>query len=245
MLQLSSQKAMFLIKNICNQSIGSKFFLTSQTFNTALAVHPSCCVIQRRLYAQAQRSSESSVAKGSDSGLGDAKPITFKEKVKENTKTTWYGTIMLAGLGVTGVMFYAIFRELFSSKSPNSVYSAALKRCAAEQRVTDSLGDPVKGFGEENRRGRRRHVNHLHYQQEGVNHMRMKFYVKGSRQTGTVHLDMRESDSGKYEYRYLFIEVDDMSRRVIVLEDNRASDHHSLPALAPLKDYSQPHSEDS
>ncbi|KAF0304819.1 Mitochondrial import inner membrane translocase subunit Tim21 [Amphibalanus amphitrite] len=197
---------------------------------------------QRRLYAE-DSSNKGAVSKASSSDVGDAKPITFKEKVKENTKTTGYGLIMLGGIGVTAVMFYAIFRELFSSKSPNSVYSAALQRCAEEPRVVDTLGAPVKGHGEETRRGRRRHVSHLNYQQDGVNHMRMKFYIDGSRQSGTVYLDVRESpETGRYEYRYLFVEVDG-SRRVIVLEDNRASEPRSLPALPPLKDYSQPRSE--
>ena len=99
---------------------------------------------------------------------------------------------MLGGIGVTAVMFYAIFRELFSSKSPNSVYSAALQRCTDEPRVVDALGAPVKGHGEETRRGRRRHVSHLNYVQDGVSHMRMKFYIDGSRQSATVFLDVRE-----------------------------------------------------
>jgi TIM21 len=34
-----------------------------------------------------------------------------------------------------GLMGYAIFRELMSSKSPNGVYSAALKLCKKDVRV--------------------------------------------------------------------------------------------------------------
>ena len=33
---------------------------------------------------------------------------------------------------------------------------------------------------------------HQEYEVEGVTYMRMKFYVKGSRRTGTVHLDMKK-----------------------------------------------------
>lgn len=78
--------------------------------------------------------------------------------VKETTKTATYGGIMLIGLGVTGALFYAIFSELFSNKSPNGVYSKALDRCIKDDRVLGSLGEPIKGYGEETRRGRRRHV---------------------------------------------------------------------------------------
>ncbi|KAF0309167.1 hypothetical protein FJT64_019697 [Amphibalanus amphitrite] len=59
---------------------------------------------------------------------------TLHVSMKENTKTTGYGLIMLGGIGVTAVMFYAIFRELFSSKSPNLGVlggAAAVRRGAA------------------------------------------------------------------------------------------------------------------
>lgn len=69
-------------------------------------------------------------------------------------------SVIIAGVGVTGVMFYAIFRELFSSKSPNSVYAQALERCTNDPKVVDALGLPIKAYGEETRRGRRGHVRY-------------------------------------------------------------------------------------
>lgn len=80
------------------------------------------------------------------------------ETVKETTKTASYGMVILAGLGVTGGLFYVIFSELFSSKSPNSVYSKALDKCCEDNRVKDTLGEPIKGHGEESGRRRRRFV---------------------------------------------------------------------------------------
>jgi import inner membrane translocase subunit TIM21 len=81
--------------------------------------------------------------------------------VKETAKTASYLGVILAGVGVTAVIFYQVFRELFSSKSPNSVYTTSLKKCCKDPRVIDSLGEPIKGFGEETRRGRRRHVRYV------------------------------------------------------------------------------------
>jgi len=71
--------------------------------------------------------------------------------VKETAKMASYFGVILAGIGVTAVIFYQIFRELFSSKSPNSVYTTSLKKCCQDPRVIDSLGEPIKGFGEETR----------------------------------------------------------------------------------------------
>lgn len=57
----------------------------------------------------------------------DVRPVG--EKIKEATKTASYTGIILVGVGVTGVIFYYVFRELFSSNSPNSIYSVALEKC--------------------------------------------------------------------------------------------------------------------
>lgn len=60
-------------------------------------------------------------------------------------------------------MFYAILSELFSGKSPNSVYTEALKLCRNDQKLADLLGEPIKGYGELTARGRRRHVRSDYY----------------------------------------------------------------------------------
>nr|CAD7413909.1 unnamed protein product [Timema poppensis] len=154
-------------------------------------------------------------------------PTTY-EQVKETTKTATYWGIVIAGFGLTGVLFYAIFNELFSSKSPNSVYGRSLERCLNEPRIKDALGEPIKGFGEETRRGRRRHVSHLNYERDGKKYLRMKFYLQGIRQKATVHLEMMENDRGKFEYRYLFAQLDDYPRNSIILEDNRYNEASSV-----------------
>lgn len=53
--------------------------------------------------------------------------------------------------------------------------------------------------------------------------MRMQFYVQGTRNKATVHLEMRENDAGTFEYRYLFAQTEHHPRTTIVLEDNRSA----------------------
>lgn len=128
--------------------------------------------------------------KGDQQISADVRPIG--EKVKETAKTTSYLGVILLGVGVTGAMFFTIFKELFSSQSPNNIYAKALDQCISDTRVEDLLGAPIKGFGEESRRGRRGHVSHSLFMQNGVKHLRMRFYIKGSRNKATVHLEMEE-----------------------------------------------------
>lgn len=113
------------------------------------------------------------------------------ERIKENTKTASYTGVILLGVGLTGGLFYVIFRELFSPNSPQNIYSAALDRCINDPRIQDALGAPIKGFGEENSRRRRRHVAHTMYELEGTKHIRMNFYIQGIRNKATVFLEKK------------------------------------------------------
>ncbi|XP_055921733.1 mitochondrial import inner membrane translocase subunit Tim21 [Eupeodes corollae] len=199
-------------------SVHSKRLITP----SAIANH------QQRFYAQPQeKPSSGSLTKASDRTdvSTDVRPLG--EKIKENTKTASYMGVILLGVGVTGALFYAVFKELFSSNSPNNIYSRALERVKEEPRVQDVLGAPIKGFGEESRRGRRQHVAHSKFERNGVPHLRMQFYVQGIRNKATVHLEMKET-SGKFTYRYLFVQLDHYPNTTIILEDNRLSDQLSV-----------------
>lgn len=158
----------------------------------------------------------SSLAKANDSGQ-----LTVGQKVKQTTKDASYLAIIIGGISITGIMFYAIFRELFSGHSPNVIYGKTLKRCKEDSRIIDACGEPIKGYGETTTRGRRRHVSHMEYVKDGLNYMRMKFYIEGNRRKGVVHLEMKENDKGKYDYRYLFVELEGYPQQTIILEDNR------------------------
>ncbi|XP_026500404.2 mitochondrial import inner membrane translocase subunit Tim21 [Vanessa tameamea] len=150
----------------------------------------------------------------------DVRPLG--EKIKETTKTVSYTGIILVGVGVTGIIFYYVFRELFSSNSPNSIYSVALEKCKNDPRIEEALGSPIKGYGEETTRRRRTHVSHAIYEKDGIKHMRMRFYIKGIRNKGVVELDMKQNEYGNYLCRYLLVQLDDYSGKTFVIEDNRA-----------------------
>ncbi|XP_072168678.1 mitochondrial import inner membrane translocase subunit Tim21-like [Diadema setosum] len=158
------------------------------------------------------------VEKKSTSG---GQQLTIGQKFAQTSKDVSYAGIIVLGIGVTGLMFYTVGKELFSSNSPNGIYTNALKLCKNNVQIQDALGTPIKGYGEMTRRKRRRHVSHLEYSQNGVNFMRMKFYLEGPHRKATVHLEMKQNENGRYEYRYLFVELDGYPSGTIILEDNR------------------------
>uniref|UniRef100_A0A1Q3F957 Mitochondrial import inner membrane translocase subunit Tim21 n=1 Tax=Culex tarsalis TaxID=7177 RepID=A0A1Q3F957_CULTA len=191
-----------------------------------------------RTYATAQRKGTSTTSLSASTDRTDVstdvRPIG--ERVKENTKTASYLGVILVGVAVTGALFYMTFRELFSSNSPNNIYTDALDRVKNENRVKDALGAPIKGFGEESRRGRRTHVAHTSYIKDGVQYIRMQFYVQGIRNKATVHLEKKMNESGNYEYRYLFVQLDYYPHTTIILEDNRLQQDIPKPgsSLEPI-----------
>ncbi|KAG6934553.1 translocase of inner mitochondrial membrane 21 [Chelydra serpentina] len=151
-------------------------------------------------------------------------PVSAAQKVKEAGRDFTYLIVVLVGIGVTGGLFYVIFKELFSSSSPSKIYGDALEKCRSHPEVIGVFGEPIKGYGEPTRRGRRQLVSHIEYVKDGLKHMRLKFYIEGSERgkQGTVHVEVKENpESRRYEYRYIFVDVEVYPRRTIVIEDNR------------------------
>ncbi|XP_033010697.1 mitochondrial import inner membrane translocase subunit Tim21 [Lacerta agilis] len=150
--------------------------------------------------------------------------LSTAQKVKEAGRDFTYLIVVVIGIGVTGGLFYVIFKELFSSSSPSKIYGDALEKCRAHPEVIGVFGEPIKGYGEATRRGRRQLVSHIEYVKDGLKYMRLKFYIEGSEKgkQGTVHLEVKENpESGKYEYRYIFVDIEVYPRRTIIIEDNR------------------------
>lgn len=151
-------------------------------------------------------------------------PVSAAQKVKEAGWDFTYLIVVLVGIGVTGGLFYVIFKELFSSSSLSKIYDDALEKCRSHPEVIGAFGDPIKGYGEPTRQGRPQLVSEIEYVKNGLKYMRLKFYIEGSERgkQGTVHVEVKENpESRRYEYRYIFVEVEPYPGRTIVIEDNR------------------------
>ncbi|KOC63296.1 Mitochondrial import inner membrane translocase subunit Tim21 [Habropoda laboriosa] len=177
--------------------------------------------IKSNFHSNASYRTKKSIAKADTTEYENKVQVGFADVVKENTKSAGYLGVIIGGVGITAFMFYMIFDELFSSKSPNNVYTKALNALIKHPKVIDALGEPIKAYGEESRRGRRSRISHVIFEKDGVRHMRMKFYIQGIKRRGTVNLEVEENESGKYVYRYLYVLVDDIMQTVIQIEDNR------------------------
>ena len=79
-----------------------------------------------------------------------------------------------------------------------------MNQCQSFDKLVDLLGEPIKAFGEESRRGRRTRISQMPYQDtDGKKGMRIQFYLQGSRNRAVVEVDARENESGSMETRYI------------------------------------------
>nr|CDS21967.1 hypothetical protein EgrG_000070400 [Echinococcus granulosus] len=160
-------------------------------------------------------------------------PVSIKTKVKQSASDAWYSTVIVGGIALTGFIFYVIVHELFSTKSPTRVYEEALAICISDTRLRDLLGEPITGCGESTRRGRRTQIASSEwFDSNGKKHMALRFYLKGAYASGTVHLEVYETDSKELVYRYLVVEVDGLSRRQVILRPE-ADTPATSPAVPP------------
>ncbi|NXL32977.1 TIM21 translocase, partial [Glaucidium brasilianum] len=173
---------------------------------------------------RAEKPGDSSKPVAVQGGRREETLLSAAQKVKEAGRDFTYFIVVLVGIGVTGGLFYVIFKELFSSSSPSKIYGDALEKCRSHPEIIGVFGESIKGYGEATRRGRRQLVSHIEYVKDGLKHMRLKFYIEGSEpgKRGTVHVEVKENpERGKFEFRYIFVDVDTYPRRTIVIEDNR------------------------
>lgn len=145
--------------------------------------------------------------------------LTVGAKVAQAGKDVSYFGIILIGFGVTGALLWFVISELFFGFSANRVYASALKKVKANAEVVQAVGEPIMGHGETTSRGRRRNVSYQEYLVDGENYMRVKFYLKGSKRKGTVHVDVKQAARGNFDYRYILVELSPYE--TIIVLDNR------------------------
>ncbi|EDL75177.1 rCG20551, isoform CRA_c [Rattus norvegicus] len=62
--------------------------------------------------------------------------VSTSQKVKEAGRDVTYLIVVLFGVSITGSLLYTIFKELFSSSSPNIIYGKALGKCRTHPEVS-------------------------------------------------------------------------------------------------------------
>lgn len=115
-------------------------------------------LIARRNYASADGSGSSSAASKrravtpfNDDGHVPWAALSGAEKTARAAQQTFNFGFILVGVGLTGVVGYFLFTEVFSTESKVTYFNRAFDRIRKDQRCLELLGDgrKIKAHGEE------------------------------------------------------------------------------------------------
>lgn len=129
-------------------------------------------------------------------------------------------TVVAGGAALVSVIFYTLFKVLFSQDSPLKVYEKSLREVKLNSDVVMLIGEPVKGFDE--RKGRGRQVDSEEFQHLGNKHVRVAYGIQGSHGRGQVIAEMAESNSIAGGMEFVFVAVQVPRHRPIFVIDNRS-----------------------
>lgn len=139
----------FVLNKACLKTVPSlRWALQEQK-----TVRPRCIwgVTQKTIWTQGQstqRAKEDSDKQVSvHRSQGGDTAVSTSQKVKEAGRDLTYLVVVLVGITITGGLFYTIFRELFSSSSPNKIYGKALENADHILRLSVSLASRSKAMG--------------------------------------------------------------------------------------------------
>ncbi|XP_063901207.1 mitochondrial import inner membrane translocase subunit Tim21-like [Zophobas morio] len=136
--------------------------------------------------------------------------LTPTQKVVEAGKDFTYLIVILAGIGLCGVFGYSTLTEIFGSVSSSTVYKKSFQLVLENEKIRSSLGESIKASANplENRE---RAPGFAEYEVNGEIYKRMKYYIKGSRGTGTVHLEIKQNGTN-FDFRYIVVELLELGR---------------------------------
>ncbi|KAJ1915469.1 mitochondrial import inner membrane translocase subunit tim21 [Tieghemiomyces parasiticus] len=130
-------------------------------------------------------------------------------RVQSAARTTGNLAVICVGLAILGGVPYFLFSDLLGSEGHIRWFSDALQRIRHDPDVIKYVGTPIKGYGDPgSRMARNRTINHtLTRDARGVEHLLIRFYIEGPKDTGTVKLELSKDARGAWHYNYILVEV--------------------------------------
>ncbi|KAI5290911.1 mitochondrial import inner membrane translocase subunit tim21 [Ascosphaera aggregata] len=197
--------------------------------------HPISLIAQRCIsrtyatYKDVPRSSGLSrkrVTVTSDDGHLRWSELSGREKTARATQQTINFTIIIAGALLTGTVFTLLYKDVFAPDSKTVYFNKVVDRIKEDPRCIKLLGDAknIRAYGEnvDSKWTRNRPIaTTIEKDSLGRDHMKMRFYVTGPINEGTVvvHL-IRDLDTA--EYKYWLLALDCKGQQRLYLENEEA-----------------------
>ncbi|KAI5298714.1 regulatory particle non-ATPase [Ascosphaera pollenicola] len=162
----------------------------------------------------------------SDDGHVRWAELSGREKTARATQQTINFTIIVAGALLTGTVFTLLYKEVFAPDSKTVYFNKVVNRIKEDPRCIKLLGDTrqIRAYGEnvDSKWTRNRPITTTHEKDRlGRDHMKMKFYVTGPINEGTVSVHLIRDDDTQ-EYKYWLLALDCKGHQRLYLENEEA-----------------------
>ncbi|KAG8166444.1 hypothetical protein KVR01_002133 [Diaporthe batatas] len=171
----------------------------------------------RRSYAAQGGSSTTSkrrsVTPFNDNGHVPWTQLSAAEKAGRAAQQSFNFGFILVGVGLTGVVGYFLFTDVFSPESKTTYFNRAVDRIRKDHRCLELLGDgkKIRAHGEEtnNRWARSRPIASTERTDSmGAHHLLMHFYLEGPLNKGSAHIHLiRYAGQSEHQYKYFYVDV--------------------------------------
>ncbi|KAK7748599.1 mitochondrial import inner membrane translocase subunit tim21 [Cytospora paraplurivora] len=157
--------------------------------------------------------------------------LSGAEKTARAAQQTFNFGFILVGVGLTSVVGYFLWTEVFSPESKVTYFNQAFDRIRKDERCLELLGDGKKitAHGEETYNSWRRArpiTSTERTDPQGNHHLLMQFYVEGPLNRGSVSIHLiKHPGQSEHQYRYFFLDIKGHPR--IYLEDASGHQHSS------------------
>ncbi|KAJ5556275.1 L-galactonate dehydratase [Penicillium frequentans] len=200
--------------------------LPRATSSAVANLRPSSRTALSRLYATQSNPSGTTKRRRnitvlSDDGRYEWGDLSGREKVSRATQQSFNFVVVIAGVVLTGGVFYLLWTDVISPNSRTWQFEKAVDRVKDDARCIQLLGDrrEITAFGENTSSKWARHrpiATTVGKDRLGREHLRMNFHVEGPLNSGVVHVHMiKPLDQNEWEYQLLALDVKGHSRVVL------------------------------
>ncbi|POS81114.1 import inner membrane translocase subunit tim-21, mitochondrial [Diaporthe helianthi] len=183
--------------------------------------HPALLPLAaRRTYSTSGGSSTSSttskrrsVTPFNDDGHVPWTQLSAAEKTARAAQQSFNFGFILVGVGLTGLVGYFLFTDVFSPESKTTHFNRAVDRIRKDYRCLELLGEgkTIRAHGEEthSRWARSRPIASTERTDpQGNHHLMMQFYLEGPLNNGSAHMHLiRYAGQSEHQYKYFYVDV--------------------------------------
>jgi len=207
----------------CNQNMKRIVFASSpvalQSFSSIdgdFMIRRGFAAASQQSQKQAQKEANRAAEESFDSlELTDEKINAITDKIPQRpvgvVEGASYTLLIIFAFGVLAFILYHVVTSLILEPTALKCFNAAIDRLKEDPRVSVRIGAPDEirawGSNSESRVARQQIPHQIYKDQNGVEHVRIQFYVRGPNGTGVVNADMYKDATGEWAYSYMLMDA--------------------------------------